>query len=218
VYSGIAYHSSFLRRFIVSTETEVKISIDDPAGFCLRLAALDPIPISARHFEDNHLLDFQDESLKTQRHLLRIRWEEGRGVLTFKGAPCDDGVFKIREELETGVDDTSMALQILNRIGMQVHFRYQKYRQEFTLDGVHVAVDETPIGFFVELEGSKETIRNLAQRLGFEESQFISLSYYALYVEHCRNKGIVPRFMVFADAEKRHLFCERVIGFSPDVP
>jgi adenylate cyclase class 2 len=185
----------------VSTETEVKIKIADPIDFCRQLEALGSVRFSARHFEDNHLLDFPNESLHKQHRLVRIRLVEGRGVLTYKGPPRPDGLFKTREELETGLENAGLALQIFQQIGMQVYFRYQKYRQEFELDGVLIAIDETPIGNYVELEGAKESIRSLAQKLGFKESQFVSLSYYALYEENCRNMGMIPRFMVFKDLE-----------------
>lgn len=181
----------------MSIETEVKIEIADPAGFCSRLEALNPERLSPRHFEDNHLLDFPDQRLRLQHCLLRIRFAEGRGILTYKGPPRPDGIFKTREELESQVGDGAAALQMLERIGMQVRFRYQKYRQEFAIDGVLVAMDETPIGNYAEIEGSEEGIRNLACRLGVEESQFVRLSYYSLYVEYCRKKGMTPHFMVF---------------------
>jgi adenylate cyclase, class 2 len=186
---------------MANIETEVKIRIDDPADLCRRLENLNSTCISTRHFEDNHLLDFGNESLQTHKCTLRIRLAGGRGVLTYKGAPRPDGIFKTREELETDLADADIALQIFERMGMKAWFRYQKYRREFEIDGVHVAVDETPIGNYVELEGTKETIRSLAQRLGFEESQFVSLSYHSLYLAYCRNNGIVPHFMIFKNAE-----------------
>jgi adenylate cyclase, class 2 len=185
----------------VSTETEVKIKIGDPAYFCGRLEALNPVRLSARHFEDNRLLDFPNKSLHRNQHLVRIRTIEGRGILTYKGPPRPDGMFKTRVELETGLENADLALQIFEQIGMKVYFQYQKYRQEFEIDGVYVVVDETPIGNYVELEGAKEAIRSLAHKLGFEESQFVSLSYYTLYLEHCRNIGTTPHFMVFRDSE-----------------
>jgi adenylate cyclase class 2 len=184
----------------VSTETEVKIKIEDPENLCCQLERLGSARVSARHFEDNHLLDFPDESLHREHRLIRIRKIEGRGVLTYKGPPRPDGLFKTREELETSFGDADLALRIFEQIGMRAYFRYQKYRQEFELDGVHIAVDETPIGNYVELEGAKESIHGLAQKLGFKESQFVSLSYYSLFEEHCRKTGIVLRWMVFNES------------------
>jgi adenylate cyclase class 2 len=80
---------------------------------------------------------------------------------------------------------------------MRVTFRYQKYRREFALDEVHVTVDETPIGNYAEFEGSEDGIRALARRMEIEESRFLRLSYYSLYLEYCREAGKVPEFMVF---------------------
>ncbi len=178
-------------------ETEVKVKIGDVEDFCGQLGTLQPDVLSARHFEDNCLLDFPDGKLQSERCLLRIRFAEGKGILTFKGAPQANGIFKTREELETGIEDGAILMQVLERIGMRTSFRYQKYRREFALDGIHIAVDETPIGNYFELEGSEEGIRNVARRLGIDESQFLRLSYYALYLEYCREMHITPGFMVY---------------------
>jgi adenylate cyclase, class 2 len=181
----------------LSIETEIKIKIDDVAGFCRRLQSLNPGVLSARHFEDNYVLDFPDQMLKSSQCLLRLRFEEGRNILTYKGSPRPEGIFKTREELETKLEDGATMLEVLKRIGMRVFFQYQKYRQEFELDGVHVAVDETPVGDYAELEGSEEGIRNLASRMDIEESQFLRFSYYSLYLDFCRTRGETPGFMIF---------------------
>ncbi len=181
----------------MSIETEIKVKIEDPVSFCSRLNALNAALLSARHFEDNHLLDFADLKLRSGQSLLRIRFANNHSCLTYKGPPRPEGIFKTREELEIRLEDGAAMLQILLRIGMHVCFRYQKYRQEYAVDGVHVAVDETPIGNYVEFEGSEEGIRNLARRMEIAESQFLRFSYYFLYVEYCRGKGVDPGSMVF---------------------
>jgi predicted adenylyl cyclase CyaB len=182
---------------VVSIETEIKIKIEDVTSFCRRLEALSPGILSERHFEDNFLLDFPDNKLGSNQCLLRIRFAEGRNFLTFKGTPRTEGIFKTREELETTLEDGTTMLQVLNRIGMCVGFRYQKYRREFELDGVHVAVDETPIGNYAEFEGSEKEIRDLAGKMDISESQFLRFSYYSLYLDYCRAKGETPGLMVY---------------------
>jgi adenylate cyclase, class 2 len=181
----------------VSIETEIKIRIEDPGSFCRRLDALHAETLSVRHFEDNHLFDFLDQRLRSSQCLLRVRLAADECFLTYKGPPRPEGIFKTREELETRFEDASAILQVLEKIGMRVWFRYQKYRREFILNGVHIAVDETPIGNYVEFEGSEEGIRALAERMEIAESQFLRLSYYALYLEYCRQNGVAPQFMVF---------------------
>lgn len=183
----------------MSTETEVKIRIDDAESFCSLLDALAPEAVSGRHFEDNLLLDFPDHRLRNSRSLLRVRFAGDDAFLTYKGPPRPEGIFKTREELEVRLDSANVAVQILEKTGMTVQFRYQKYRREYLVDGTYVAVDETPIGNYVELEGSEEQIRQLAGKLGIPESGFLRASYYTLYLEYCREKGVAPRFMVFRE-------------------
>jgi adenylate cyclase, class 2 len=182
---------------IVSIETEIKIQIEDTAGFCRQLDSLNPGILSVRHFEDNYLFDFSDRSLRSRQCLLRVRISAGGCYLTYKGLPRQEGIFKTREELETRIEDATTLLQILEGIGMRICFRYQKYRREFILNGVHVTVDETPIGNYAEIEGPEDGILGLARNLGISESRFLRHSYYALYLEHCKKKGVAPQFMVF---------------------
>ena len=181
----------------MNIETEIKVNIEDVEGFCLQLLALNPGILAERHFEDNYLLDFPDGKLQSGRCLLRIRFAKGCGFLTFKGPSRLDGIFKTREELETRVEDGTTMLEVLERIGMGVCFRYQKHRREYALDQVHVSVDETPIGNYVELEGTEDAIRSLAHKMGIAETQFLRLSYYSLYLEHCQKMGEAPGFMVY---------------------
>ena len=181
----------------MSTETEIKVEIQNPEDFCERLQGFEPRIVSARHFEDNHLFDFPDKILMSAGSLVRIRQAGEKAILTYKGPAKEEGIFKIREELETGLDDGALARRILERIGMREWFRYQKYRREFEVGTVVVAVDETPIGNYAELEGSESAICDLAGRMGLEESGFIRHNYYALYLDYCSIKGKSPGNMVF---------------------
>jgi adenylate cyclase class 2 len=181
----------------LSTETEVKIKIGDVEGFLSSLGILNPRLLRERHFEDNHLFDFPDHKLNNARTLLRVRFAGEHCYLTYKGTPKADGIFKVREELEVTLGNGDEMIQILSRMGMSVSFRYQKYRREYELNGIQIAIDETPVGNYVELEGDEQGIIALAQAIGITEAQFIRLSYYGLYVEYCRNKGLSPQYMVF---------------------
>ena len=178
-------------------ETEIKIRIESTEDFIRRVLSYGASRASERSLEDNILFDFPDDRLKLARCMLRVRSVAGRGILTYKGAPRPDGIFKSREELETGVESPEATVEILGRIGMRQGFRYQKYRQEFSLDGVHLAVDETPIGNYAELEGTEDEILNLAKKLGILESRFIRKSYHALYIDYCLELKITPQSMIF---------------------
>jgi adenylate cyclase class 2 len=186
----------------MGVETEIKIRIESAEDFTRLVLSRGAARVSERSLEDNILFDFPDDRLKLARCILRVRSVDGRGILTYKGAPQPDGIFKSREELETGIENPETAVEILGLIGMQQGFRYQKYRREFALDGVHVAVDETLIGDYAELEGTKDAILNLAEKLGIAESRFIRKSYHALYLDYCREREIKPQSMIFKDHAK----------------
>lgn len=181
----------------MGVETEIKIRIESIEDFIGRVLSHGAARVSERCLEDNILFDFPDDRLKLSRCILRVRSVGGRGVLTYKGAPRPDGIFKSREELETGIENPETAVEILGLIGMRQRFRYQKYRREFALDGIHVAVDETPVGNYAELEGAEGDILKLAKKLGVAESRFIRKSYHALYLDYCSERGVTPQSMMF---------------------
>lgn len=186
-----------MREVFLATETEIKVRISDAEDILRRLQALHCRSVSERHFEDNFLMDFPDRALRKNRSLIRVRCAQGRALLTYKGPPEEAGIFRRLEEIETGMDDGAHALEILRKLGLHVWFRYQKYRTEYSLDGVMIAVDETPIGDYVELEGAEHGILALARKWGFDVSEFIRHNYHALYIEACHARGIKPGNMVF---------------------
>ena len=51
-----------------------------------------------------------------------------------------------------------------------------------------VTLDETPIGWFLELEGSPDWIDKTARQLGFSEEDYVILSYAALYLTYCNEQ------------------------------
>jgi predicted adenylyl cyclase CyaB len=188
----------------VAVETEIKLRIIDRESFRDRLVHAGGRPRRERHFEDNFVFDFADGRLRQSSVLLRIRSTDELCTVTYKGAPRPAGPFKQREELEFTAGDKASCLQIFRRLGLEVWFRYQKFREEFEMScdagTVHVAVDDTPIGGFAEIEGAEAAIREVASTLGFAESDFLKESYYTLYQEECRKAGLVPADMVFPDA------------------
>ena len=107
---------------------------------------------------------------------------------------------KLREELETMVGDGPLLLRMLEELGFLVWFRYEKYREEFVLNDVIVAVDETPLGTFVEIEGGAEGITAMAEALGCSPDDYLLDSYRGLFVRHCQQQELPVTDMLFGDA------------------
>lgn len=177
-----------------SEESEIKIPVPDLAAVRARLAGAERI--SERHDESNVLFDDARGSLRSARNVLRLRRARGRAVLTFKGAAAFEGAVKRREELETEVTDPDKFRRVLERLGFVPKLRYDKRREEFRLAGCVVALDETPIGTFVEIEGGEAEILAVTGQLGRAPQHFVLGSYRTLFVESAA--GRTASDMVFA--------------------
>jgi len=188
------------RRVAVTLEREVKLRFINPDVARAAVLAAGATPLRGRRLQEDSLLDTADEQLRRRRSVLRVRMEAGKSFLTFKG-PVQPSLMKLREELETVVGDGTMLLRVLEELGFRVWFRYEKYREEFALDDVIVAVDETPVGTFVEIEGGEGGIAAMTAALGLGPADYVLDSYRGLFVRHCQEHGLPPTDMVFDDAE-----------------
>ena len=128
-------------------EIEIKLALASVAEGRRLLEAGGFRLLKARIFEDNTLFDTPDRRLRAAASLLRLRQAGDAVVLTYKG-PATFEKHKSREELEIRLSDAGLAARILERLGFEPVFRYQKYRTEYEEPGAAgvVTVDETPIG------------------------------------------------------------------------
>lgn len=177
-------------------EREVKLRYPSAEAARAAVLGLGATPLRDRRLQEDCLLDSDDGALRDRRSALRVRIEAGKSRVTFKG-PIVPGPMKVREEHETLVGDGEVLLHILGELGFRPWFRYQKYREEYSLPDVVVAVDETPIGTFVELEGSEAGIDEAASRLGLTRKDYITQSYYTLFDQWRRASGSAQADMVF---------------------
>jgi adenylate cyclase class 2 len=181
-------------------EREIKLRFDSVEQAREAIIACGATPLLGRRLQEDSLLDTDDEELRRRRCVLRVRVENGKSRLTFKG-PVQPSIMKLREEVETVVGDGEILLRVLRELGLHVWFRYEKYREEFAHEDVIVAVDETPVGVFVEIEGSEQGIATMADTLGRLESDYIQDSYRGLFLRHREEYGIVGSDMVFDESD-----------------
>jgi adenylate cyclase, class 2 len=177
-------------------EREVKIRFPDPDLARVALAAIGAVPLRPRRLQDDTLYDTADSALRARRAVVRLRCEPGRAFVTFKG-PVEPGPMKLREEQETEVADADVMRRVLHELGLRAWFRYQKFREEFQAPGVILALDETPVGTYLEIEGSEEGILTIADALGRSSADFILDSYRGLFIAFAQSHQLTNRDMLF---------------------
>jgi adenylate cyclase class 2 len=168
-----------------TVEREIKLRFESASAARRAVESIGAQPHTLRRLQEDRLFD-------TERH------DGARSLLTFKGPP-QPGPMKLREEIETEVADGALLRLMIERLGYRAWFRYQKHREEYVLDRLIVAIDETPIGTFVELEGDESAIAAAAAALGRGPGDYLLDSYYGLFQKYREALGFAGPDMVFDD-------------------
>jgi adenylate cyclase class 2 len=177
-------------------EREVKLRFDSPEQAREAILAAGASPLRCRRLQEDCLLDTEDEMLRRRRCVLRIRTESGKSLITYKG-PVQPSRMKVRPEHETIIGDGEVMLKVFEELGLHVWWRYQKYREEYSAEDVTIALDETPIGTFVEVEGGEHGILTMTEALGRSPADFVLDSYRGLFIKHRNEFGFAGNDMVF---------------------
>ena len=183
----------------MKVETEIKLRVR--GGFTKIRHSLRKLGyriIKHRAFESNVLFDNAKRSLRKHGKLIRVRRVSNRILLTYKG-PSEPSRYKKRREIEFELPQSAPIAPILTQLGYHPVFRYDKFRTEYAKRSNQgkILVDETPIGDYLELEGSPRWIDRTARQLGFSKSDYITRSYGYLYLAYCRERRIRPKDMLF---------------------
>jgi adenylate cyclase class 2 len=162
-------------------EIEVKFYAADSSLIRSRILDLGAVS-EGRVFESNIRFEDADKSLMKRRSLLRLR-QDTAARLTFKSSPLEtDHQFKIRRELEVEVSDFSAMQHILEELGFQKVQVYEKWRETFIFNDIHLCMDTMPYGNFLEIEGKeKQAIKALADRLSLRWEKRILANYLGMF-------------------------------------
>ena len=183
-------------------EREIKLLFATPGAARSAVRACGVVPLHARRLQDDALYDTTEGMLRERGCILRVRterWSDATTTtLTIKG-PVHAGPMKMREEHETLVERGAALLHGLELLGLVPWFRYQKYREEFSSADLTIAIDETPVGTYVELEGHEDAILRATAALGRSPQDFILDSYYRLFQKRRDEFGLHGAHMLFGE-------------------
>jgi len=158
-----------------------------------------------RVFETNIRFEDASNSLKKQGSLLRLR-KNDRALLTFKSSLSrPDTQFKVHREIEVEVGDFDACHSILEGLGFHPEQAYEKWRETFVINNTELLIDTMPYGMFLEIEGEKSHIRNLANKLGLKWQERILLNYLEIFEIVQREERLPFRDITFENFKTTRL-------------
>lgn len=154
-------------------EIEVKIRIKDYDAMAKTL-----LNHGAELLEEGDIVNeyFNHKELQKHGKMLRLR---NKRLVSFKRLLSSDTARKC-EEIEFKVDDGKHFVQIMEYLEYKIEKRSKRYRKTFSFNGVRLDLDKSKIGNFLEIEGSVHEIKEAAEKLGFQEKDFLTQSYEEL--------------------------------------
>ncbi len=178
-------------------EVEVKVRVEDLGGLERRIRRA-----GARLIKDLRQVDVYYmhpcRDFSATDEALRVRLEEGRASLTYKG-PRIGSIGKSRVEIDVSVEDGGRVMEILEALSFREVARVVKRRRVYLLHNRYLLMlDEVEgLGSFVEvevrgrwdrLEDAERELLDLLGRLGLKEAKPIRESYLELLLSR---KGLI---------------------------
>lgn len=155
------------------SEIEVKILGIDADAVAAKLDELKATPlfdgiVKCRHF------DREGNGLRASGRLFRLRrWEakegsgfEGKFEICYKGPKEIVDGCKVRDEVETTVEDADKFEEMMLKLGCHVTLNNDKRRRSYEFGEVHVDIDEYPqVPAYMEIEGPNREAIDRAMEL-----------------------------------------------------
>ena len=134
-----------------------------------------------RVFEINLRFDTPAGDLTRQQQVLRLR-QDSRVRMTYKGPAEAGAAAAVRREIEFELSSFEAGRHLLEALGYQVNFIYEKFRTTYLFENVEIVLDEMPYGNFCEIEGpDTQTLQKIAEKLDLDWGKRCNLSYTFLF-------------------------------------
>lgn len=180
-------------------EVEVKFYINNLNALEQRLKNLKAELFQQRVHEINYRYDLPDGTLTRGQRVLRLRQDQ-HAVLTYKG-PAEPGQpVSVRREIEVEVSSFNSTKNILEALGYEISIMYEKQRTTYSMQDIHVTLDEMPYGNFIELEGPDAgSIQAMAAELGLDWDARVLGSYLGLFAQVKEKLNLEAKHLTFSE-------------------
>ncbi|MGQ0801406.1 MAG: class IV adenylate cyclase [Pseudomarimonas sp.] len=144
--------------------------------------------------ERDMYFDRYPPELARDDRVLRLRIQNEKVLIAFKGPRSfNDGVVS-RDEFETEIGDYQTAMNVVTGLGYQPIHVVEKRRRYYLLNKeprVLAVVDKMPfIGLFIELEGEEEKLLQLLRTLHLRRQDATESNYSELFQKHLIKTGL----------------------------
>lgn len=180
-------------------ELEVKFYIRDLPAVLSHLERIGAQLANPRVHEVNLRFDMPGGDLVRESRVLRLR-QDTRARLTYKGPGVTFDGATLRQEIEVTVSDFTSAQSLLQALGFEIVWMYEKHRTTYMMEDVEILLDEMPFGDFIELEAADPAdIRGTASTLRLDWDARIMQSYTAIFANLRRASQLSFRDLSFTN-------------------
>lgn len=158
-----------------------------------------------RIYEKTVMYDNHQGIMQTTDGRIRLRVSGEKYELCYK-KPITRDEIKMEIEYEVGVSDFDMTEKILEMMEFAPTTSYERYRTVLvSADGaVKITIDEYPFSSFIEIEGGKENIKEVALDLGFDLKDNLTDPCDTLFQRWRKERGLPFKpHMLFNDYNKK---------------
>ena len=182
-------------------EREIKIAVKDIPSLVNSLEKLGAKFIGFAK-QTTYRLDTKSMDLEKRGVFLRTRTGL-KSTITIKKRIGSDVKVKTREETEIRIEDVEKMNKILKEIGFDWLRIMEKYRAEWRYDDLNldITIDELPFGFYMEAEGSEESISKYLERINKQGEERIIQTYWSLNKEWKKSRNSNNEDIIFETQE-----------------
>lgn len=165
-------------------EIEAKFKLDDASLIdSFGLISVDVVQVLDIYF-DNQVLNF-----KSQDKVLRLRRENDKCQIAYKGAREKHDNLIVRDEFESEIDSFDKALKIIEGLGFYPTAKVEKKRSYFETENfpsLSITLDVYPfIGAYLEIEGEEAEVLDFSRSCNLDLNQTTQKNCTELFLEHC---------------------------------
>jgi adenylate cyclase class 2 len=139
----------------------------------------------ANKISENVLLTTITFSNPYTNALVRLRKINNETIFTIKVVIVPDKKFKIRKEYETKIDNFKIFKKQLEILGFKQTMLQEKKRTTYKYKNSEIVIDTYPkIPSYIEVEGTKEEIEEIVNKLNYKMEDTTQTNVYSLFEKY----------------------------------